>query len=155
MHLPSLLAQHLREVYFGKNWTWVNLKETLDGVSFEKATAPVASGNHILALAYHIQYFLRAQMEVLKGNPLDAKDALSFDHPKLTSEAEWQTFLDTLWEEAEAFAQLVEQLPEAKLSLTFVDAKYGTYYRNIQGLIEHTHYHLGQIVLLKKMNSEA
>lgn len=151
MHLPTQLARHLREVYFGKNWTWVNLKESLDGVTFEMATSPVSSGNTILALAYHIQYFLRAQMRVLQGGPLDAKDAVSFDHPALTSEEEWQTFLNTLWEEAESYARLVEALPEAKLSDTFVDEKYGTYYRNIQGLIEHTHYHLGQIVLLKKM----
>ncbi|HAI83731.1 MAG TPA: DUF1572 domain-containing protein, partial [Chitinophagaceae bacterium] len=27
----------------------------------------------------------------------------------------------------------------------------GTYYRNILGLIEHTHYHLGQIALIKKI----
>lgn len=150
MHLPSLLARHLREVYFGKNWTWVHLKETLEGVTLEEAMAPVPSGNNILALTYHIQYFLRAQMEVLKGNPLDAKDALSFDHPVLPSEAAWQTFLNTLWQEAEAYAQLVEQLPESRLFETFVEEKYGTYYRNIQGLIEHTHYHLGQIVLLLK-----
>ena len=29
--------------------------------------------------------------------------------------------------------------------------KYGTYYRNFHGLIEHAHYHLGQIVLIKKL----
>jgi hypothetical protein len=32
----------------------------------------------------------------------------------------------------------------------FDDGKYGTVLRNILGLIEHTHYHLGQIVILKK-----
>ena len=34
---------------------------------------------------------------------------------------------------------------------TFADEKYGHYYRNLHGIIEHTHYHLGQIVLIKKL----
>jgi hypothetical protein len=33
----------------------------------------------------------------------------------------------------------------------FVDEKYGTYLRNIEGVIEHSYYHLGQVSLLKKM----
>ncbi len=46
---------------------------------------------------------------------------------------------------------LIAQLPEGKLWEDFADKKYGSYYRNLQGIIEHTHYHLGQIVLIKKM----
>ena len=33
----------------------------------------------------------------------------------------------------------------------FVDEKYGTYLRNIDGMIEHAYYHLGQVVLIKKL----
>jgi len=32
-----------------------------------------------------------------------------------------------------------------------MEEKYGNYYRNFHGIIEHCHYHLGQIVLIKKM----
>jgi hypothetical protein len=38
-----------------------------------------------------------------------------------------------------------------KLTESFVEEKYGTYYRNIDAMIEHSYYHLGQIVLLKKI----
>jgi hypothetical protein len=44
-------------------------------------------------------------------------------------------------------------LPENKLEEVFDDKKYGNYYRNITGIIEHNHYHLGQIVLIKKIIS--
>jgi uncharacterized damage-inducible protein DinB len=151
MHLPTLLAQHLREVYFGKNWTWVNLKETLDEIPWEQATRKLGTSHSILALTFHIQYFLNAQLRVLQGGELNAKDALSFEHPPLENENEWRQFVTQIFNEAETYASLVEALPETQLSDTFVDEKYGTYYRNIQGLIEHTHYHLGQIVLLKKL----
>ena len=48
----------------------------------------------------------------------------------------------------------MEKLDEAKLSEVFADPKYGNFYRNLQGIIEHTHYHLGQISLLKKLVKE-
>jgi len=47
------------------------------------------------------------------------------------------------------FASLVEQLPQSKLSEIFAEEKYGNYYQNIHGIIEHSHYHIGQIVLIK------
>ena len=53
--------------------------------------------------------------------------------------------------QAETFAALIEIVPEKKLWEDFTDKKYGNYYRNLNGVIEHTHYHLGQIVLIKKM----
>ena len=48
-------------------------------------------------------------------------------------------------------ANLIEKLPEAKLWKNIGDDVWGNYYRNIHGIIEHTHYHLGQIVLIKKL----
>lgn len=33
----------------------------------------------------------------------------------------------------------------------FIDEKYGTVLRNIEGVIEHSYYHLGQISLIRKM----
>ena len=73
-----------------------------------------------------------------------------------------QSLADVNWEQAttkvhscntdaEKFALLIEQLPENKFEETFIDEKYGNYYRNIHGIIEHNHYHLGQIVLIKKI----
>ncbi|MDB5278699.1 MAG: hypothetical protein JWR61_3654 [Ferruginibacter sp.] len=71
--------------------------------------------------------------------------------PPIACNEDWEQLLDKIWKEAEAFAGLVEQLPEAKLWDDFADGKYGNYYRNITGIIEHLHYHLGQLVLIKKM----
>ena len=107
--------------------------------------------NTILALVYHINYYITAVTKVLQGEPLNASDKFSFDHPPIQSEEEWQNLLDNTWEGAEKFATLIEQLPDSKLWQNFEDGKYGNYYRNIQGIIEHTHYHLGQIVLIKKL----
>lgn len=153
MTLGTILANHLREVYFGKNWTWVNLQETLKDVTHQQALTKVKDLNTIVGLTYHLHYYVRGQMKVLKGGPLEIKDEFSFNHPEINSERDWQEFLSTLYNELEEYAQRVETLSNEQLEHTFVEEKYGTYYRNIQGAVEHAHYHLGQIVLIKKLLS--
>jgi len=149
--LSAHLSKHLREVFFGGNWTSVNLRDSLANVTWQQAVTKLHSLNTILALVYHINYYIIAVTKVLQGEPLKASDKFSFDHPVVDSEQDWQNLLDKTSRDAETFAGLVEQLPDSKLSENFEDGKYGNYYRNIQGIIEHTHYHLGQIVLIKKL----
>jgi hypothetical protein len=107
--------------------------------------------NTIAALVFHINYYVVAVLSVLRGNPLNAKDKYSFDLPPIQSEEDWNKLLDKTWTDAQDFATAIEQLPETKLWEDFNDSKYGNYYRNLLGVIEHTHYHLGQIVIIKKI----
>lgn len=151
MKVTSQLAKHLREVYFGKNWTWSNLKDNLADVTWEQATTPVNGFNTIATLVYHSGYFVSALLDVLNGKPLTSKDELSFSHPSISSQQDWEQLLNITFTNGELAATMIEQLPEYMLWENFTDEKYGNYYRNIQGIIEHTHYHLGQIVLIKKM----
>ena len=153
MNATRKMAKHFRDVSFGGNWTSVDLKKTLADVNWQQATTKVYSFNTIAALVYHINYFVLAATNVLQGKPLDAHDKFSFDLPDIQSQEDWEKLLKKTWEDAETFASLIEQLPETKLDEIFVEEKYGTYYINLQGIIEHTHYHLGQIVLIKKIVS--
>ncbi|MBP6286427.1 MAG: DUF1572 domain-containing protein [Ferruginibacter sp.] len=151
MNVSEQIAKHLREVHFGGNWTLVNLKETLADVDWQQATTPVYSFNTIATLVYHMNYYVSAVLKVLQGITLESKDKFSFTHPPIQSPEDWQKLQDKTWAEAEVFAALIENLPENKLGEVFLVEKYGIYYRNLQGIIEHAHYHLGQIVLIKKL----
>ncbi|MCD6067349.1 MAG: hypothetical protein K0S33_2175 [Bacteroidetes bacterium] len=145
------IAKHVRDVHFGGNWTFSNLKDTLKDVSWQQAITQVHSFNTIAVLTYHVNYFVDAALKVLQGGPLDSKDIYSFDHPPIRSAEDWQKLQDKVWADAEKFAALIEQLPESRLWEDFTDKKYGNYYRNFHGIIEHMHYHLGQIALIKKI----
>jgi hypothetical protein len=145
------IANHFREVFFGGNWTSVNLKDQLADLTWEEASAKVHNLNTITALVYHIHYYVQAVLKVLRNGALDAHDKYSFDHSSIQSREDWEEFLRSVWAHAEEFASLVEQFPEQKLWTLLAEEKYGHYYRNIHGIIEHTHYHLGQIVLIKKI----
>lgn len=151
MALAKQIAKHFREVYFGGNWTDSSMKEQLSNVSWHKAIEKIGTLNSIMALAYHNYYFVVALLDVLKEKPLTAHDKFSFNHPKIESQQDWESFLNKIWNDVECVALLIEQMHDGKLNEDFAEVKYGTYYRNIAGIIEHTHYHLGQIVLIKKL----
>ena len=151
MNLTAQIAKHFREIHFGVNWTWSNMKDHLSDVTWQEATTQVHSFNTIAALVYHINYFVSVVLKVLQGGPLEGSDKYSFHHPPIQSREDWEKLLAKTWSDAEKFALLVEQLPEQKLWEIFGEEKYGNYYRNIHGVIEHSHYHLGQIVLIKKI----
>lgn len=151
MQYTKQIAKHLNEVYNGGNWTWVNLHDTLKDVTWQQATAKVQDMNTIAVLTYHMGYYVAAILNVLRGNPLDSKDELSFNHPPINSEADWQAMCNTIGDNWQALVAAIEQLPDEKLEEYFTQEKYGIYYRNLHGLIEHTHYHMGQIVIIKKL----
>ncbi|PHN03625.1 DinB family protein [Flavilitoribacter nigricans] len=151
MNLSEKLAKHVRGVHFGGNWSDSNLKDQLSDVSWQQANQKIGDLNTILALTYHINYYVGGVLQVLRGSPLDIRDKFSFDHSAITSAEDWQNLLEKMLQEGEEFAAAIEQLPDAKLEEAFVDEKYGTYHSNLIGIIEHTHYHLGQIALIKKM----
>jgi hypothetical protein len=151
MKVAEQIARHLREVHFGGNWTASNLKDKLADVTWQQATTQVYSFHTIAALVYHMNYFVGAVLKVLQGGPLDAKDKFSFDCPPIESDEDWVALLDKTWADVENTATLIERLPENVLWDDFAGDKYGSCYRNFHGVVEHCHYHLGQIVLIKKI----
>jgi hypothetical protein len=100
-----------------------------------------------------MNYYLHVVSNRVQGKPLEGKHEDSFRHPPIQSKEDWDKLVSKTWADAETFANFIEELPEARLWDVFSE-KYGTVYRNIQGVIEHNHYHLGQIVVLKKIIHE-
>jgi uncharacterized damage-inducible protein DinB len=151
MNTTQQLAKHCRDVHFGGNWTFVNLKDTLADITWQEATTQYQDSNTIATLLFHINYYINPVARVLQGEPLNASDKFSFDCPTITSQEEWEHLVQKALDEAEQFANEIEKLEESKLFEVFSEEKYGNYFRNLLGIIEHTHYHLGQIALIKKM----
>jgi hypothetical protein len=154
MNLPKQLATHFRTFYTGGNYTGVNLKDSLEGVTWQQATTSTFNCNTIAVLIYHMNYYVRLVTKVLQGHPLEGSDKYAFDAPPIQSAEDWEQLKNSVFTDAENIAQIIEQLPPEKLDEIFHDERYGNFYRNLQGIVEHNNYHLGQIVLLKKIMSE-
>lgn len=152
MSSTSQLARRFREVLLDGLWIAnTNYKDQLSDITWQRATTKVGSLNTIAMLTFHIDYYIAGLIHVFEGGDLEIRDQYSFDLPPLESEVQWENLKNKLWDDAEKFAVLLEQMPDSKMNEVFVDEKYGTYLRNIDGMIEHCYYHLGQITLIKKL----
>ncbi|MDQ0592036.1 putative damage-inducible protein DinB [Chryseobacterium ginsenosidimutans] len=152
MSSTSHLAKRFREVLLYGLWIAnTNFKDQLKDITWEQATTKIGSLNTIAMLTFHIHYYIAGLINVFEGGDLEIKDKYSFDLPSIESQEQWDKLLNKLFDDAEKFANLLQQMPNSKMDEVFVDEKYGTYLRNIDGLIEHSYYHLGQITLIKKL----
>lgn len=152
MKRSLVIANRLREVLLNGHWIAnTNYKEQLSNVNWEQATQKVDNLNTIAALIFHINYYLRGLLQVFNGGRLEISDKYSFDLPPIHSEADWNKLVNEFLNNSETFASQVENFSDDMLDMPFVDEKYGTYLRNIEGVIEHSYYHLGQLSLIKKM----
>ena len=155
MKIPDQIAIRFKEVLLNGKWVAnTNYKDLLSGLTWEQATSKVESLNTIADLTNHINYYIKGILNVFEGGSLEIHDKYSFDSPPVSSKEDWYNLLNNMWINSEKFASHVESMTEVKLEEVFVDEKYGTYKRNIEGMIEHCYYHLGQISLIKKMISE-
>lgn len=155
MNTNEFLAKRLEEVFI--NGTWIantNYKAQLQKLSWEKATEKIAGLNSVAALTFHINYYLDGILEALKTGELTIKDQYSFDVKPINNQNEWNNLVETLLTNAERFIVAVSQMNDEILNSDFFDKRYGTYYRNIEGVIEHSYYHLGQITLINKLLSK-
>jgi hypothetical protein len=152
MKRNNFVANRLREVLLNGHWVAnTNYKEQLLSISREEAAQKIGSLNTIAAITFHINYYLSGLLNVFNGGKLEISDKYSFDCPPIQSETDWKTLVDEFLSNSEKFADAVAQMHDEKFDAVFVDEKYGTYLRNIEGVIEHSYYHLGQISLLRKM----
>lgn len=151
MNATQQIANRFREVIL--NGTWIantNFRHQLEGTSWELAITQLENFNTIATLAQHIHYYIAGINNVFAVGTLDIRDQFSFDFPPMASQQMWDDFLEQFWKDAESFATFIENMPESQLNDGFVDPKYGSYSRNIDAMIEHAYYHLGQITLIKK-----
>lgn len=152
MDFCNYLANRLKEVLSDGKWvTGTNFKEQILDLDWKIATKKVHNLNSIADLTFHISYYLAGVSKVLQGGSLDIKDKYSFDYPTITSEQDWKKLVNKFSSDSSLFVDLVEKMTSDKLFEPFTNEKYGTYYRNIDVMIEHTYYHLGQILLIKKI----
>ena len=155
MTQTTFMANRLREVWLNGRWiAATNFTEQLEKTTWQQAVQKVGNLNTIAALTFHLNYYTAGLLQVLNGGALDIRDRYSFDGPQIQNEGDWQKLLKTFLGNAESFADAVAQLPDEKLDESFVDEKYGTYRRNLEGVIEHSYYHLGQITLIRKLIEE-
>ena len=146
------LSKRFKEVLLNGKWIAnTNYKDLLLSISWVQATKKTGTLNTISAITQHINYYISGILNVFKGGNLEIKDKYSFDFPPIKTKKSWENVLQELFVNSKKLAKYIEQMSAEQLEQTFVKEKYGSYRRNIEALIEHSYYHLGQISLIKKI----
>ncbi len=149
------LSERIREVLLDGKWIAnTNFKDQLLNISLEQAIQKVDGLNTIAMLTFHVNYYMAGILNVLNGGELEINDKYSFELPEIRSEKDWEIMVSEFIKNAEEFADKIEKLDESILDKPFAEEKYGSYLRNLEGFIEHSYYHLGQISIIKKMVSK-
>ena len=145
------IAKRLQEVLIDGNWVAsTNLKDQLSDITWQQATHQIQSNNTIALLAFHIGYYVAGLLNVFKTGRLEIRDKYSFDCPPINCQEDWENLLKNIWKNSNELIKQIKNMDDDLLDKTFVDDKYGDYSKNLNALIEHTYYHLGQIVIQKK-----
>ena len=151
MKLTSLIAQHLIEVHEGNNWTDVSLADMLKDISAEEAATPTeASPNTIASLLHHITFWNRLMIKRMQGINVLVDEKNGYDMPPIETEEDWQQLQMDNNISAHELAAAIAGFDESLLSESLILGG-STGYKNLQGTVEHVHYHLGQMVILKKL----
>ena len=143
------IIDQLRRAHEGEAWHGPSLREALDGVTAAEAAArPVPGAHSIREIVAHLAAWEDTLRRRLAGEPL--REPEERDWPDGDgSDEEWQGLLRRLDERHRRLRDAVARLDDAGLD----EAPYrgaSTRYVTLHGAIQHTLYHAGQIVLLKK-----
>ncbi|MGI8950970.1 MAG: DinB family protein [Chitinophagaceae bacterium] len=149
MKISQLIAQHVEEVVDG-NWTDIFLKDVLKDISYKEAIGvPTGITNSIAMLVHHILYYNEIVEQRLKNLNPAFNNANGFN-VDINNEEDWQQLKQKCINSFKELANTVRQFPDEKLEEINPRGN-STFYKMLHGVVEHAHYHLGQIVLLKKI----
>ena len=146
------LAKRFHELVFDGKWIAVtNYKDQIIDLDWQLAITQYGSLNSIALLTFHINYYVSGILNVFNGGELEIKDKFSFDMNPIQSENDWSILLEEFWTNSHSLVKKIEESNDLQLEQIFAKKEYGNYRRNIEAMIEHGYYHLGQIVLINKL----
>ncbi|MGB1121497.1 MAG: DUF1572 domain-containing protein, partial [Saprospiraceae bacterium] len=127
METANQLSKRFKAVILdGKIVAFTNYKDLLSDINWRQATHKISSLNTIAALTFHINYYIEGVNHFFENGSLEIRDKFSFDAPPISSQEDWDVLRHRLFDNAQTFANYVENFSNEQLAATFVKAAYGT-----------------------------
>ena len=144
------LHSQLRRAYEGEAWHGPALKHILaDVTAAQAARRPIQSAHTIWELVLHISAWESAVLSRIEGRYVAEPDEGDWPAVTDTNDAAWQAALAKLDATHHKLREAVSRLDDERLNDRLAEGKESAYFA-INGVIQHTLYHAGQIILLKK-----
>jgi hypothetical protein len=147
------ILNHYDGVLNGDAWHGDAVWPVLDNISAEEAAArPIPSAHTIWEIVMHMAFWENVAAQRLAGLRSGLVEELNFPPMPAATEENWRKTLDQLRDSNRVVRQALAKLDANKLDELTAAGK-RTFYGEARGILEHHVYHLGQVVLLKKMQA--
>jgi uncharacterized damage-inducible protein DinB len=149
MSQVTRIVDHYDRVLNGEPWHGDPIWQILAGIPAEDAAArPEGGGHNSWEIVMHMTFWEGVAAQRLAGLRAGLVEELNFPAMPAATEENWKRTLDEFRASNQKFRAALEKLDPARLDELTAAGK-RTYYGEAHGVIEHTVYHAGQIVLLK------
>ncbi|MFW6078135.1 MAG: DinB family protein [Gemmatimonadota bacterium] len=145
------IRRQLRNAFEGGAWHGPAVWEILGDVTAEEAAGrPLADAHSVWEIVLHVATWLDAVRRRLGGEAYVPSEAENWPSvPEETSDAAWAGARDRLSAAYEALRQALEDVGDADLDRPVAGQAYDVYFM-LHGVVQHTLYHAGQLMILKK-----
>jgi uncharacterized damage-inducible protein DinB len=148
------IADQLKRAHEGNAWHGPSLLELLQDVSAPQAAAhPIAGAHSIWELVLHITAWESAGHRRLAGDRAELAAEENFPSVSDTSEKSWTAVKDALKNNRDELRNSILAQNETRLDEPVLPGM-STVYVTLQGVVQHSLYHAGQIAILKKALAE-
>ncbi len=141
----------LHQTFNGTPWYGPALMDILPTLTPKQAQLRLPNSHNIAELVAHMCTWREFVIQKLHGNTeFDVTHDMNFPGINSITEKEWQALLDRLQKSQTELLQVLERCADDKLS-EMVSGRSYNFDIMLHGIIHHDLYHLGQIVLLRKL----
>lgn len=145
------ITELLRRTFDGEPWYGPSVMDTLSDVTLEETLNQLKNSHTIVELVEHMIAWRTFVIKRLQGeNDFEVEQEDSFKNVAAMTTERWQDAVQRLHETQETLMQILSQTSDEKLMEMVAGREY-TVDKMLHGIIQHDAYHIGQIVLLRKM----
>jgi len=140
-----------QSIYNGNPWLEVTLADTLKDVTAAQAYKKINPNlNTIWEIVNHLIQWRRNILRRVQGEIITTPDHNYFVPILDSSEPAWEQSLQSLAKSQELWSACLSDFNDADFEKIDQNNNHN-FYEDIHGIIQHDVYHLGQIVILKKL----
>ena len=148
------IVDQLNRAFEGEAWHGPAVMEILQGITAEQATArPFDQAHSIWELGLHIAAWLRACRSRLEGDRTQLTDSEDWPAVTDTGDQAWADARKSIKQAQTELGSAISLLDDSRLDQPIIEGM-SSVYVTLQGVIQHSLYHAGQIAILKKTISE-
>lgn len=145
------IADQLKLAFHGDAWHGPSVKEALSGVTAEVAAQrPIANAHTVWEIIHHITAWMDITRRRLQGEQVQVTPEMDWPPVTNVTAAGWTESVKHMEKAQSELRKTVLQIPESRLdepAFTSGDPIYVL----LHGIVQHSLYHTGQIVLLRKV----